>query len=403
MLELVRRRAVPRTLSLMTFNVLAPCYFRHGGRVESDDRTAFLSRAQALIHAIQRERCDLVCLQEYWFNREYQATFRRAFYPSHYIHTLKRPGDKEDGLAIFVEKNKFEIHHVQHIDFEADQAGDRVALLMHVATKWNRHDVPLAQRSFLVINSHLTFPHCQMYKDMRLDQIKVVLESVRDYVTRESLENVPVLMCGDFNDFNDPVHSLVMQNGYASVFAYLHGREAKITHCNHNNREVGVDFVFASHVQGANSSSSSTSSVLTTRRRASELIVESPDPTGTGRSTMHAVIEEEEEVRAVDPRKTSTSLIDTSLQLVPRTCHLSPRNLTDETRLKRPRFGHDWRKVQPPLQHDDNIESDESQQQQLYDESALVDYWRMVSDHRPLVATFDVLSPSPTVSRLILP
>jgi hypothetical protein len=32
-----------------------------------------------------------------------------------------------------------------------------------------------------------------MYKDMRLDQIKVVLESVRDYVTRESLENVPVV------------------------------------------------------------------------------------------------------------------------------------------------------------------------------------------------------------------
>ncbi|KAF1315950.1 Transcriptional effector ccr4-related protein, partial [Globisporangium splendens] len=387
MLELVRRRAVPRTLSLMTFNVLAPCYFRHGGRVESDDRTAFLSRAQALIHAIQRERCDLVCLQEYWFNREYQATFRRAFYLSHYIHTLKRPGDKEDGLAIFVEKNKYEIHHVQHIDFEADQAGDRVALLMHVATKWNRHDVPLAQR---------------MYKDMRLDQIKVVLESVRDYVTRESLENVPVLMCGDFNDFNDPVHSLVMKSGYASVFAHLHGREAKITHCNHNNREVGVDFIFASHVQGRNSRPSSNSSVLTTRRRASELVVESPDPKGTGRSTMRAVIEEEEEVKAVDPREASSSLTDTSLQLVPRTCHLSPRNLTDETRLKRPRFGHDWRKVQPPLQHDDNTENDEDQQQ-LYDEDALVDYWCMVSDHRPLVAMFDVLSPSPTASRLILP
>lgn len=53
-------------------------------------------------------------------------------------------GDKEDGLAVFVEKHKFEIHHVQHIDF--DRAGDRVALLMHVATKWNRHDVPLMQR-----------------------------------------------------------------------------------------------------------------------------------------------------------------------------------------------------------------------------------------------------------------
>lgn len=53
-------------------------------------------------------------------------------------------GDKEDGLAIFVEKHKYEIHHVQHID--NDKAGDRVSLLMHIATKWNHHQVPLAQR-----------------------------------------------------------------------------------------------------------------------------------------------------------------------------------------------------------------------------------------------------------------
>lgn len=49
------------------------------------------------------------------------------------------------------------------------------------------------RQSFLMVNSHLTFPHCQMYKDMRLDQIKVVLESVRDYVTRESLHDVPIV------------------------------------------------------------------------------------------------------------------------------------------------------------------------------------------------------------------
>lgn len=48
-------------------------------------------------------------------------------------------------------------------------------------------------QSFLLVNAHLTFPHCQMYKDMRLDQIKAVLESVRDYVRRESLHDVPIV------------------------------------------------------------------------------------------------------------------------------------------------------------------------------------------------------------------
>lgn len=88
----VRRRTTQRSLSLMSFNMLAPCYFRHGGKLESEDRTAYLSRAQALIHAIQRGRSDLICLQEYWFNREYQSAFRRAFNATHFIHSIKRPG-----------------------------------------------------------------------------------------------------------------------------------------------------------------------------------------------------------------------------------------------------------------------------------------------------------------------
>lgn len=252
-------------------------------------------------------------------------------------------------------------------------------------------------QSFLVINSHLTFPHSQMYLDLRLDQIKVVLESVRDYVTRESLQDVPVvrayssavyrssghvligdlsfrvqLMCGDFNDFNDPVHRLVMNQGFASVFSQLHGREAKITHCNHNNREVGVDFVFASHLQSRRN----------TRRRARELVVEPADPTDSHARTL---IEDEEDEEHGDVDASSQML-----QLVPTACHLSPRKLTDETRLKRPSFGHDWRKVPHPQDH--------------HDEEALVDYWRMVSDHRPLVATFEVLPPlSSSPSRLIWP
>ncbi|TMW67044.1 hypothetical protein Poli38472_012160 [Pythium oligandrum] len=336
MLDAVRRRAaaaqLPRSLSLMTFNVLAPCYFRHGGRLESDDRTAYLSRAQALIHTIQRDQCDLICLQEYWFNPEYQAQFRHAFRGSHYIHTVKRPDKKEDGLAMFVAKHKFDIHHVHHIAF--DKAGDRVALMMHVATKWNRHELPLHQRSFLLINSHLTFPHCEIYKEMRLDQINLVLDSIRKYVASEKLEHAPVLMCGDFNDFNDPVHNTVMDHGFSSVFSHIHGREARITHCNHNNREVGVDFIFASHLEGN---------------------------------------EKGEEALALERER---------LQLLPTRCDLWPRNMSDRTRLKRPSFGHNWETLLSPKgpHHEE--------------EAQFVDYWKLVSDHRPLVAAFDVFPPT---------
>lgn len=163
-------------------------------------------------------------------------------------------------------------------------------------------------------------------------------------------------MCGDFNDSYDPVHSLVLDEGFASVFEHIHGREARITHCNHNNREVGVDFIFASQLGG--------------RRRAQELLVEEKE----GGGAVQALLETE----AID-----TVELPPRLELKPRECHLAPRNLTDETRLKRPSFGHDWRLVQHP--QDDS--------QAPCDEEALVDYWRMVSDHRPLIATFDLLEP----------
>lgn len=239
------------------------------------------------------------------------------------------------------------------------------------------------------MNAHLTFPHSQAYKDMRLEQIQAVVVAVREYVTRESLESVPIvrrfvrsvacrlsssalltrvvsfvcrqLMCGDFNDSHDAVHSFVANEGFASVFAHLNGREARITHCNHNNREVGVDFVFASHLP---------QDVRSTRERVQELVADSADA---------FVLASDDDSDDNDDEQTTTA--GSRLQLVPRDCHLSPRRLADTTRLKRPSFGHDWRTVTHP--EDDHP----------VDDDVLVDYWRLLSDHRPLVAAFDVLPP----------
>ncbi|CEG38734.1 Transcriptional effector CCR4-related protein [Plasmopara halstedii] len=298
LIEAMRRR---RSLSLMTFNLLAPCYFRHGGRLESDYSTSFLARAQAAISAIKREKCDVICLQEFWFDHDYQCAFRQAFQRTHQIHTVKRPGDKQDGLAIFVDKSKLEVHNVESVDL-VEEAGDRVALLLHVATKWNRKIVPLSQRSLLIVNSHLTFPHSDMYTSLRLNEINRVLLAMRKLVTNHK---------------------------FYSIFAHLHGREARITHCNHNNSEVSVDFIFSNRIKIG------------------------------------------QEIKG-DGIVRDNSI----LHLQPVDCHLVPRQLPDVARLKRPQFGHDWHSVQSPTL--------------LREERDLVDYWRMVSDHRPLVAKFDM-------------
>lgn len=147
------------------------------------------------------------------------------------------------------------------------------------------------------------------------------------------------LMCGDFNDSNDDVHRLVTTHGFTSVFGHMHGREARVTHCNHNNREVGVDFIFGAHLHGT------TSAAL------------APGQHRHDTPPFRAPVDR--------------------LKLVPTACHLLPRRLPDVARLKRPRFVPDWSAVRQP--------------EEYASEDALVEYWRMVSDHRPLVASFDVL------------
>ncbi|KAI9918544.1 hypothetical protein PsorP6_011583 [Peronosclerospora sorghi] len=355
-----------RSLTLMTFNLLAPCYFRHGGRVESEDKTAFLSRAQAAIEAIKREQCDVICLQEFWFNREYQREFEQAFESTHHLHAVKRPGIKEDGLAVFVNKQKLELRHVENVELP-QEAGDRVALLLHIATKWNRAIARVPERSFILVNSHLTFPHNHMYSSLRLNQIDRVLASVRKYVAHNELHDVPVLLCGDFNDYDDPVYRLVTKHGFASTFAHLHGREARITHCNHNNREVGVDFIFGARLQSPTvAATDATPSNIETTMNGTDSLLLQPAASYDDQSKMFL------------PR----------LQLQPVDCHLVPKRLSDVVRLKRPQFGHDWRHVKTPLL--------------LSDEKQLVDYWRMISDHRPLVANFDMMHGSSSESSKVL-
>lgn len=183
MFQTARKRAAqssPRQISLMTFNILAPCYFRHGGLLESDFEQVYVTRAQEIVQFIHKQCCDVICLQEYWFNQSYERIFHSAFQHSHTIHTIKRPGIKQDGLAILVNKQKLDIQFVNPI-----QAGDRVAMMMHLTLKQ-------PYQSFLLINSHLTFPHGQEYKEIRLSQIQLVLNSVQGYMEQHNLQ-VPVV------------------------------------------------------------------------------------------------------------------------------------------------------------------------------------------------------------------
>ncbi|ETV80350.1 hypothetical protein, variant 1 [Aphanomyces astaci] len=282
----MRRRKL-QDLRVLSFNLLAPCYFRHGGRLEATDSRQYMGRLGALVSPLKAELANIMCLQEFWFDETYMRTFQSHF-PNFSCYASKRPGLKEDGLAIFIDHSKLMIHNFRQLDF--DKAGERVAMLMHLSFLPNSlpsHTLSFMERSFLLINTHLTFPHSDINRVMRMNQIETMLSAVQEYQRKEHLEQCPVIMCGDFNDIYDPVHNLVISHGFQSVFAEVHGREAKITHCNHNNSEVGVDFIFSYNPQPP------------------------PQPLN------------DFEKRVI---------------LLPNACDLLPRSLPDSTRLKRPEF-----------------------------------------------------------------
>ena len=262
----------------------------------------FLQRARALLHPIQTEECDIVCVQEYWFESSYQNLFKQTLGKSYHIHTLQSPGSNEDGLAIFTKKH-LQIESITDLSF--DMAGERVAILMHLL---------IDQVPFILVNSHLTFPHSDLNRLVRLQQIQTTL----DAISTKRIEDCPVLMCGDFNDQRDPVHHCILDHGYASAFCTVHGRDAHVTHCNHNHGEVGVDFIFMHNAPNA------------------------------------------------------------KVRFQPTSCELVPKRLSDRTLLERPKFGHEWT----------DLDQDYSA---LVEDDDLVQYWSLLSDHRPLVAKFDVV------------
>ncbi|KAF0723220.1 hypothetical protein Ae201684_017837 [Aphanomyces euteiches] len=319
-------------LKLLSFNLLAPCYFRHGGRLEATDAQQYMGRLGALVSPLKAEQCNVLCLQELWFDDAYMRSFQSHF-PQYSCYASKRPGLKEDGLAVFIDHTKLAIHNFQQLDF--DKAGERVAMLLHLSFRADAfpfHTHSFMERSFLVVNTHLTFPHSDINRIMRMSQIETMLNAVVDYQRKENLELCPVIMCGDFNDIYDPVHDRVIDHGFQSVFSEVHGREAKITHCNHNNSEVGVDFIFCHN----------------------------PDPSGM----------KQLQAPPLDHEK--------RLVFTPTSCDLLPRALPDTTRLKRPEFISSrmpWEDLQLDVERS---------------VPEMVDLWRLVSDHRPLVASFDV-------------
>ncbi|PFX34874.1 putative calcium-binding protein [Stylophora pistillata] len=212
------KSAAKQTVRIATFNILAPCYNWLSGwwdRSESSNPNLYLPRFRAIIDLISKQKpsVDIICLQEFWFHGDVMELFDSQFEEKYRIVKLKRTGFKTDGLAILIDRS-ISILSICPIRF--NDMNRRVALLVHLL-------LPNEQES----------------------QIKRVKNEIESYQQKNNVENVPVVLAGDFNGCpEDEVYGFVVENGFMSSYKTVHCKEPHVTHKLYSGEQILVDYIF---------------------------------------------------------------------------------------------------------------------------------------------------------------
>ena len=239
----IRRRRLsvdesPKTFSVCTLNVLAPCYKRLSSESdrESTHSSLWQSRHRSLIDLLQSLNSSLICLQEFWFkNVTFAQLYKSSFLSRYSFYSLSRTGSLDDGLAILVDQNLCQVK--DKCELILNDVGNRVGLLLQLDYQG---------RTILLVNLHLTFPHHRFERRVRFKQMRRFLQLIDQYQhSHQLVDRCSVILAGDFNSPhpNDPVYQLISKE-YRSSYRTIHGEEPLVTHLTHRHEELGVDFIF---------------------------------------------------------------------------------------------------------------------------------------------------------------
>ncbi|OAY48786.1 uncharacterized calcium-binding protein At1g02270 [Manihot esculenta] len=246
------------SISCTTFNILAPIYKRldhqNPSIRESDFRAFWFTRNQRILDWLLFERSSIICLQEFWVgNEELVHMYQERLGDAGYItFQLARTNNRGDGLLTAVHKDYFRVLNYKELLF--NDFGDRVAQLLHVQSA-----VPLAQnqngdaqQEFLIVNTHLLFPHDSSLSIVRLLQVYKILKYVETYQRENKLSHMPIILCGDWNGSKrGHVYKFLRSQGFVSSYDMAHqytdsdaDAHKWVSHRNHRGNICGVDFIW---------------------------------------------------------------------------------------------------------------------------------------------------------------
>ncbi|KAJ4895157.1 putative calcium-binding protein [Raphanus sativus] len=254
------------SISCTTFNILAPIYKRvdqlNQSIRESHFRALWFTRNQKILDLLLlHQRSSVICLQEVWVANEelvnmYHDRLGSAGYS---IFQLPRTNRRGDGLLTAIHKDYFELVNYRELLF--NDFGDRVAQLLHVKSVLpfpldGRQNV---QQEFLIVNTHLLFPHDSSLSIARLHQVYKILEYLEAYQKENKLSHIPIILCGDWNGSKrGHVYKFLRSQGFISSYDVAHqytdsDAHRWVSHRNHRGNICGVDFIWLCNPTSSNS------------------------------------------------------------------------------------------------------------------------------------------------------
>mmetsp|Transcript_12581 Transcript_12581/g.16360 ORF Transcript_12581/g.16360 Transcript_12581/m.16360 type:complete len:436 (+) Transcript_12581:127-1434(+) len=233
-------------LSISTFNVLAPCYKRIGGKAlggslkprprEAQFPELWKDRASKLANFLvtSLEDSDIICLQEYWFEPGFQKIFQRALSRRYHFFGACRTGNKSDGLLMLLDKRRYKVAESRACALS--EVGQRIALMLHI------QKVEGQDPGFLLANTHLSFPHSVFERQQQYTQVNTLARMLEEYSLEANLpKNTPKIIVGDFNvEETDPVFGFLRDKGFRSS---REGKPKFVSHFNHRGEAVGCDHI----------------------------------------------------------------------------------------------------------------------------------------------------------------
>ena len=243
-------------LSAVTFNMLAPCYKRLAerdllGRNRREADVDWRERADETLTFFEGQLLQdfqIVSLQEFWLQDEYQKQFKRLVSRLGYsLHTLRRhPTRKEDAVATMVQTSVFHVKSYDNIFLCS--TSDRVALVL-----WLEHRE--TKKNIIVANTHLSFPHSARDMDNQMSQMKFLLQAIDNFATSKcGCPEATRIVMGDFNvESSSEVCDLLRLGGYRSCIdtsppPIVRGDDKVsrrfVSHRTHRHEDLGVDHIF---------------------------------------------------------------------------------------------------------------------------------------------------------------